>query len=119
VLVELGEEFAHVELVLDRAAETLTAYILDGEAEQPVRVTVSSIRVAIEADPSALELELVPVASVLTGEAAGNTSQFAARHVGLRSSGPLKGRIGEIAVKGRAFRDVGFELPASKDAPRQ
>jgi hypothetical protein len=32
-LVEFGEEFAHIELVLDSATGVLTAYVLDGEAE--------------------------------------------------------------------------------------
>ena len=33
-LVELGNEFAHVELVLDSNAGSLTAYVLDGEAQE-------------------------------------------------------------------------------------
>ena len=35
-LVEFGEEFAHLELVLDAATGTLKAYALDGEAEKAV-----------------------------------------------------------------------------------
>ena len=31
----LGDEFAHVELVLDEKTGRLTAYVLDGEAENP------------------------------------------------------------------------------------
>ena len=41
-LVELGEELAHLELVHDPTTGTLTAYVLDGEAEQAVRVSASA-----------------------------------------------------------------------------
>src|SRR5205085_2013512 len=51
-LVELGEEFAHVELVLDRKAGRLTAYVLDGEAEQPVRVTQPTLTLMCTAPPA-------------------------------------------------------------------
>jgi hypothetical protein len=63
-------------------------------------------------------LELAPVASPLTGESAGDTSQFAGRHAGLRGAGTLKGRLAEITVKGQVFRDVAFEIPATKDGSR-
>jgi hypothetical protein len=116
VLVELGEEFAHVELVLDRAAETLTAYVFDGEAERPIRVSAPSLRVALDGDLPTLEL--APVASALTGETAGDTSQFAARHASLRRDGPRQGRLAEITVKGQVFRDVAFEIPTAKNGPR-
>src|SRR5580692_2910328 len=37
-LVELGEEFGHVELVSDPGSGKITAYILDGEAEESVKI---------------------------------------------------------------------------------
>ena len=37
-LVEFGEEFAHLELVLDQATGKISAWVLDGEAEKAVRV---------------------------------------------------------------------------------
>ena len=41
-LVGLGKEFAHVELVLEKATGKLTGYVLDGEAEKPVRLRAES-----------------------------------------------------------------------------
>ena len=37
-LVEFGEEFAHLELVIDAATGRVSAYVLDGEAEKSVRI---------------------------------------------------------------------------------
>ena len=37
-LVALGEEFGHLELLLNKETGELTAYVLDGEAEKPVRL---------------------------------------------------------------------------------
>ena len=36
-LVVFGNEFAHIELVLDQTTGKLTAYVLDGEAEKSVQ----------------------------------------------------------------------------------
>ena len=42
-LVELGEEFSHLEIVLDPASGKITAYALDGEAEKAVRLKQAEI----------------------------------------------------------------------------
>ena len=49
-LVEFGEEFAHLELVLDPATGKLTAYALDGEAEKAVRLKQTEIVVETAPD---------------------------------------------------------------------
>jgi hypothetical protein len=119
-LVELGSEFAHVELVLDSATGTLTAYVLDGEAEESVRLTQPSLKIAIEnpapgvpgapATPAAVEhLELLARADVLTGETVGDTSEFSATSQSLRGRTGLKGTIEDITVKGEEFRAVPFQ----------
>jgi hypothetical protein len=46
-LVELGEEFAHLELVLNAQTGTLTVYVLDGEAEQSVRIAQPEIELTV------------------------------------------------------------------------
>jgi hypothetical protein len=115
-LVELGDEFAHVELVLDRKIGTLTAYVLDGEAEQPVRVVQPSLTLVCTA-PLVLEkqpLELVAAANVLTGEKSGDSSEFAAGDAALRDLVQMEGRILQVTVKGRTFRDVPFRASATQ-----
>jgi hypothetical protein len=109
-LVELGSEFAHVELVLDAATGTLTAYVLDGEAEESVRLTQPSLKIAIENPaPGAVDhLDLLARADVLTGETVGDTSEFSAMSPSLRGRTGVKGKIEDITVKGEEFRAVTF-----------
>jgi hypothetical protein len=109
-LVELGGEFAHVELVLEPEAGTLTAYVLDGEAEESVRLKQPSLTVEIKTPGSsgAQILELQAQANILTGETVGDSSEFSITHPLLRDARHIAGRITDIVVKGREFRDVNF-----------
>jgi hypothetical protein len=110
VLVELGGEAAHVELVLDPDAGSLTAYILDGEAEESVRLKQSSVTIAIDTSGSsaAQVLELPARANILTGETVGDSSEFSATSPSLLGMKSIRGRIVDIVVKGQDFRDVRF-----------
>src|SRR5258708_19176066 len=47
-LVEVGEDFAHVELLPDLQQGNLTVYILDGEAENPIRIHQPSMDLIID-----------------------------------------------------------------------
>jgi hypothetical protein len=108
-LVELGDELAHVELVLDRGQGRLVAYVLDGKAEAGVRVAQAQLAVWIRrTDRSEVRLLLTPVANPLTGETPGDTSQFEAHAEPLRGLPELAGRIEELNVKGTLFRHVAF-----------
>jgi hypothetical protein len=115
VLIELGEEFGHVELVLDGVAGTLTAYVLDGEAEQSVRLAQPSIGVRLAGvmatEPgglSARPFELAARANVLTGETVGDTSQFTLTHDAFKGLTSFRGVITHVTYKGQDFRDVAF-----------
>jgi hypothetical protein len=109
-LVELGDEFAHVELVLDSDAGSLTAYFLDGEAEESVRLKQPALKLSVDAQGlrPAQVVELAAQANILTGETVGDSSEFsitASSLIGMRS---MSGHLGEIVVKGQEFRDVQF-----------
>jgi hypothetical protein len=108
-LVELGDEFAHVEVVLDPGEGRLTAYVLDGEAESSVRVAQRelALRVRLESGGEA-RFVLTPAANPLTGETAGDTSQFELRADELRGLRALRGRIETLTVNGSVFREVAF-----------
>jgi hypothetical protein len=106
--VELGEEFAHVELILDPGLGTITAYVLDGEAEQAVRIAQTSLAIVLDG-PTGLanrSLELLPRASVLTGERVGDASEFALSHDALRGLRRVTGRLLTITVRGRTFHET-------------
>jgi hypothetical protein len=108
-LVELGEEFAHVELVLDAVTGALTAYALDGEAEKSVRVKQSEIEIAIENPPGTIKLS--GVSNALTGEMAGDTSEFLGQSDRLKGATDFDGVIKTISIKGKQFKDVAFNFP--------
>jgi hypothetical protein len=113
-LLELGEEFAHVELLLDSSAGNLTAYVLDGEAEKPVRLRQEIITLLL-AGPDALAarpFDLRAVASVLTGETVGDSSQFALTYEGLKGVKAFSGTLVQLVVKGQEFRDVPVVYPS-------
>lgn len=107
-LIELGDHFAFLEFVLDAATGTVTLYVLDGGAEQAVRIAQPSVSLAFDA-PSGVAgqtLELAALANVLTGEAVGDTSQFAVTHEGLKDQTAFTARVVEVSVKGQPFRDL-------------
>jgi hypothetical protein len=113
VLVELGGEFAHVELVLDPGAGALTAYILDGEAEESIRLKQPSLTVTVDpadgAAPRKIEtLELAARANILTGETVGDSSEFSVTDASLLHRTSIHGHLANVAVKGQVFHDVQF-----------
>jgi hypothetical protein len=112
-LIELGEEFAHVEIVLDATTGMLTAYALDGEAEKPVRIKQTEIEVAVE-NP-AITIKLGGIANALTGETAGDTSEFSGQSDGLKGAAAFDGIIKTISIKSKQFKDVAFNFPKGSE----
>lgn len=114
-LVEFGEEFAHLELVLDPKSGKLTGYLLDGEAENPVRIQQSSILLKLNKNGKPLSLNLKAVANPLTGEVKGDTSEFAAVSMKLKGVPQFSGTVVLIKVKGTTFRKVDFKYPEGNE----
>jgi hypothetical protein len=108
-LVELGDEFAHIELVRDSASGTLTAYVFDGEVERPVRVSQPVIELRLES-PASRRVELAARGNDLTGETPGDTSEFAVTDDVFKGAAPFKGSITTVTVRGTTFKDVSFVL---------
>src|SRR5688572_24917711 len=92
-LVEIGEHAYNLELVRDAAAGKLTAYLLDGHAENFVRIAAPSIEFVALTGGQRRPLSLKAVANPSTGETIGNTSQFEAQADWLKSAGELPGTI--------------------------
>ena len=105
-LVEVGEEFAHVELVLEGPTGKVTAYILDGEVEKPIRLEQKEIVLK----GKAVSVALQAVGSPLTGEKPGDTSQFEGQSDGLKGAKEFDGSIARIVIKGKELTDVPFRL---------
>ena len=107
-LVVLADEALNVELLVDVATGGLTAWVLDGEAENPVRIAQESIELTLDIGGTAQSIRLDAVANDLTGEKKGDTSQFAGRSDSLRGVGAFSGTLGNVTVGTRAFQSVTF-----------
>jgi hypothetical protein len=117
-LIEIGEEFAHVELLLDAASGKLTAYILDGEAEKAVRIRQKELKLTfekVEGKASELKVELKSVANVLTGEAEGDSSQFEGASDALKGVKLFHAAIDKIEIRGQKAKDIAFAYPAGNE----
>jgi hypothetical protein len=113
--VELGHEEFHLELVLDSASGHLTAYVLDGELEQFIRIAEPSLRLIVRSGAGEQVLELRAVANLATGEKVGDTSQFEGIADWLKSTPRFDARLAEITVRGKTYRDVSFNFPKGNE----
>jgi hypothetical protein len=113
VLVEAGEDFAHVEIVFDPATGTLSAYILDGEAEEVVPLKQPSISVRFTRP--ALRLKLKAVASPLSGEKPGETSEYSVTDASLKGLFQFVGMLESVDFNGPVFKNLPFQYPPKKE----
>lgn len=107
-LIELGEHAASLELVFDSASGTLDLYVFDAHAENYVRIAAPSIaiRATAEGTSGPIAVDLLAVASPLTGETAGDTSRFSAQVPQLQGRPALDIVIPQIDVAGVAYTDL-------------
>jgi hypothetical protein len=114
----LGDDFAHLEMVLDPGQGLLTAYALDGEAEESVRLAQKELRVRLRLEPSGktVDLALKAVANELSGEAVGNTSQFEAHSKALLGQTGFRGSLARVDVRGAVFSKVRLRHPEGNEA---
>jgi len=117
-LVEFGEEFAHLELLLEPDSGKLTGYVLDGEAENPVRLQQSYIRLKLSINGKLLLLDLKATASPLTGEVKGDTSEFSAVSKKLKAVKQFSGTVVLIKARGETFRNVNFIYPEGNEVKK-
>ena len=116
-LVVFGDEFAHIEFVLDQTTGKLTGYVLDGEAEKSVRLSQKTIELKVHREDveSDFTVQLSAIANVLTGETEGNTSQFEAQSDALKGASEFHAEIVSIEVKGQVFTHIDFEFPEGNE----
>ncbi len=108
VLVELGDHVGFLEVVLDADAGSLTAYVLDGGAEQAVRIAQPSISFTFEMPQTVANqtVVLAAKANALTGETVGDTSEFVVINPALKGQTTFAARVGVVTVKGQTFKDL-------------
>jgi hypothetical protein len=109
-LVEVGQHAYNIELVRDAAAGRLTAYILDGHAENFIRISAPSFELVAITGGERKPLTMKAVANTTTGETVGDTSQFEAQADWLKSVGEFPGMITSIDITGTAFTNVALQM---------
>jgi hypothetical protein len=114
-LIEFGEEFAHLELVLDPATGKLTAYALDGEAEKAVRIKQGTIEIKITGIKDLPSITLKAQSNALTGEKEGDTSEFSATSDRLKNVKEFDGVVAALTIRGKEFKDVKFNFPKGNE----
>lgn len=113
--VVLGAEAYHLELVRDPAAGRLTAYVLDGEMENFIRVKAQSFTVTVGGGAAKRSLTFRAIANSATGETVGDTSQFEAEADWLKTEGVFDATLGALEIRGTKFENVAFNFPKGND----
>lgn len=116
-LIVLGDHLGHFELLLDPVDGKMTLYALDGHAEEPVRLAAESITLEVlpKNSDAVYVLELGAVASPLTGETVGDTSEFTVANPRLRGLEEFSGRIPSLSFRGVDVGPVAFEFPEGNE----
>ncbi len=109
-LVEVGNHAYNLELVRDGVAGRLTVYVLDGHAENFVRIAAPSIVLVAFVGGERRPLSLKAVANPATGETIGNTAQFEAEAAWLKSTAEFPGQIESLAIGGTTFQGIALYL---------
>lgn len=102
-LVELGKEDYHAELVHDEAADTVTVYLLDGAAKQPVAIDAKqlTLNLLVGGKPQQFPLPAEP----LSTDPAGKCSAFGSSSAAIGKALHIKGTTGRlnVPVAGKVF----------------
>jgi hypothetical protein len=109
-LLEIGTHAFNLEVVRDPTAGKLTVYVLDGHAENFVRIAPRELQATAYSGGQRRVLALQAVANPATGETVGSTSQFEGQADWLKQGGALNGEVGPIEIRGTNFPPVAFQL---------
>lgn len=113
--IVLGKEEYHLELVLDAAAGKLTAYVLDGELENFIRVKAPAFEVVATVGAEKKTLTFQAVANPATGETVGDTSQFEAQANWLKTTKTFDAELAALKIRNATFLHVAFNFPKGND----
>ncbi len=108
-LVEIGAHQFNLELKFDAGRGVLQAWVLDGHAENYVRVAMDAFDIQ-EAGGARRTATLRATANAMTGETVGDTSFFEGEAAWLREFKHFDGVVKAIRVRGVDFRDIEFHL---------
>jgi hypothetical protein len=123
-LVAIGEDDAHLEFVLDADTGTLTAYVLDGAAEKPVRIKQGNLQLAFNLlppdDEDGTKSDLPDSVSVIMLEAVspagdGTATEFAVQSDELKGAEKFEATLTTITIAGKPFKGILFKYPEGNE----
>jgi hypothetical protein len=113
--VVLGNEAYHLELVRDAATGKLTAYVLDGEMENFIRVKSAAFEITATIGGTPRLLALRAVANPATGETVGDSSCFETQADWLKTTPAFDAVLTALEIRGTPFAAVAFNFPQGND----
>jgi hypothetical protein len=113
--IVLGNEVYHIELVREAAEGKMTAYVLDSEMENFIRVKAPSFEIIANVGGEKRTLAFKAVANTATGETIGDTAQFETQADWLKTSATFDALITAIEIRGSHFAAVAFNFPKGND----
>ncbi len=113
--IDLGDEEAHLEFVLDAAAGKLTCYVLKPHMSGFQRITQESLELAATVGGRTETLTLKAVANAATGEKVGDTSQFEAQADWLKTAKSFDAEVKSAVVLGKTFTATKFNFPKGNE----
>lgn len=114
-LVVLGNEFAHLEFVLDSQTGLLQVYALDGMAIMATRLQQPDLNLHIKTDKTDFQLTLAAQSNPLTGEKVGDSSLYSIISQDLKGLSKFQVKIEHIVIKGIAFKEITFDFPEGNE----
>lgn len=105
-LIEVGEHAYNLEVLRDAAAGKLTVWVLDGHAENFVRIKQPALDLVATVAGEKRTLVLKAVANSATGEAVGDTSQFEVQADWLKMVGDFGIVVPAVEIKGTKFGQI-------------
>ncbi len=114
--IDLGDEEAHLEFVLDAAAGKLTCYVLKPHMSGFQRITQEALELTATVGGKAELLTLKAVANAATGEKAGDTSQFEAQADWLKTAKSFDAELKKVGVRGKDYTALKFNFPKGSAA---
>lgn len=131
-LVVIGDDAAHLEIVLDGETGKVTVYVLDGEAKNPIPIKAEKLEIAFTkehehdhehehaaGDKKAKEDELPETGSLvlLAVEPGGDgmTSVYAGESEALKGADEFDAVLTSISIGGKEYAKVKFNYPEGNE----
>jgi hypothetical protein len=123
-LVAIGQDDAHVEIVLDADTGALKAYVLDGEAEKPVAIKQESLELVVtlgkkegaDDDKSGLPDDVVNVTlAAVSPDDDGKATEYEGQQDELKGTEKFDAVLTAIKIGDKPFNNVNFKYPEGNE----